>query len=109
MGSKTLGNEPNYHTLVLSAGAGFMATVSVSNEFWPDGTTCWIVFPSKPGVRWDGIVDVDDRGSRVAFQVNEIDAATIPQGINYRMYLDYGGAGGIPPYLWYRGITRREE
>ncbi|MBS4103281.1 LtfC-like domain-containing protein [Tsukamurella paurometabola] len=106
MGAKTLGFEPNYHVMILSAEAGFVTNVSVKNEFWPAEATCWIKFPTL-SLTWDATVEVDSVGSRASFVKEPADIAAIPDGVKYRMYLDYGD--GTPPYLWYRGVVSRQE
>lgn len=104
----SLGYVPSSAPLVLSEGADFLFSISLSDGLvFPTGTTARIVWKNATNSVWSTTAI----GGVVSWRVQSAATtkALIPNGIKYSLYITYPDGIQTEDYLWYTGYSRRVD
>lgn len=104
----SLGYVPSSAPLVVSEGADFLFSISLSDGLvFPTGTTARIVWKNTANSVWP----TEAVGGVVAWRVQSdfTTKAIIPNGTKYSLYISYPDGTLREDYLWYTGYSRRVD
>lgn len=105
--SPVIGFAPIWAPIVLSEGADFIFTLSISPAQYPANTVVSINWQNATQDVWTAATS----GSSASWVVQSTAtaAAQVPDGTPYRLYISYPDGAGSDDFLWYYGHARRTE